>query len=871
MNTVQKLKQLINSDILEYEEELENIIGNGFSAAEFDEFDDYLLELVNTNPSLVKEISSINLKAFKKTKNVFWIGYTYNTLLNSLVYSESIEQILPYFKESLILCIENKKMFSVGHSICSNLKNSYNLFKQDELIEIIKLSIDFYKSYNKNKHAIKNMIHASLIFSGFGAYQSAYRLLSDAENLCVEKSMQQLHANVIATLATVAMEEGDFPYAEGAFQKSFQYYKSINKKIPFENLFNWGTILIRTNKYAEAEETYNFIKSNYSKQKDQRVDLNLAIAYKNQGKYDLALSILNGIESQIEQDEYSEWKIEFYIISSNTFALNSQYDDAVIYLDKSVFAIEKYLDTVSRLHYRRGVREKYYRRIIDIVEIVFPKAKPLNLLNTFIYLKKNSQSDWLAIIEWVKQVNTNQKIEKEDLSQLNDKYTRLINFGGVITASFREKYDDPFESPSIGSKNDFIPPAFHIPWQEFTLTVQKLVVKYDLVSPYELNSIKTIRNRIIEKNNSGSVILFIFLVAGKYKIYNISSDKTNIYEIELDIIIEYAEHLQSYRNPKNQNGLLGESTKDKFRGSLESVTMRLSYIFNDLIDLIITEGKKTITIIPDIFDTFLPLSATFFSIDELVDLFHSGNLSIEHIPVMFVGSQINSHFDFGTVITNSHDSLDLFEEECKLVEDHFKSNFQSILVNKENSLRKWTAKLKKTDCVHIISHGRPISFYTDPAYAALDTESLYLESFQEIFQDSKCKLFILNACNSADTVNRNFHKNFKSYESVSYVSILLQNRKSKVIAAQWPELDTFSFVFTSVFYDKLQSATIEVAFSQTLSEIRKSNKDYFFNVISKIENETIREKKEKMIEYANSEQPFDRVLMYGCLNFYSLL
>jgi hypothetical protein len=113
---------------------------------------------------------------------------------------------------------------------------------------------------------------------------------------------------------------------------------------------------------------------------------------------------------------------------------------------------------------------------------------------------------------------------------------------------------------------------------------------------------------------------------------------------------------------------------------------------------------------------------------------------------------------------------------------------------------------------------------------------------------------------------------FKSYEAVSFVSILLQNRKSKVIAAQWPELDTFSYVFTSIFYQKVKrTSDIRTSFAQTIAEIKKSDKDYFLAIVSQINDKTIRAQKEELIRNANSNEPFDRVLMFGCLNLYGLL
>ncbi|MES2373370.1 MAG: hypothetical protein V4557_12370 [Bacteroidota bacterium] len=871
MTTLDLLKNTVTSNIEEYEVVLNNCIAKKMTKREFDELDDYILGLIEKEPFLAKKIAFINLKVSKTLNEPHWVGYTYNTLINSLLRTNSIELVFPYFKEGLFFCITNSNMFRAGHSICSNLNNGFNLLKQDEMIEILKMSIDFYKKYNKNKYAVKNMMQAAQTFSKFGAYQPAYRLISDAELFCIEKKMEQSHVDVIATAASIAMEEGDFSFAEEGFQNSFHYYTSNSKKIPFQHLFNWGTVLIRTKRYPEAEGIYKMIKSNYSNLKDPRIDINLAICYKNQKKYDLAITLLKRTEKKIKPTDNFEWIVEFYIILSSAFALDFQYENSTIYLNKCVFSIEKYLGTVSRFHYRRGIRETYYRRIVDILEVVFPKTSPKNLLHVLVYLKTNSQSDWLAIIDWVEQVNNDSKIDIDDKNVLNTKFKNLVNFGGVIVNSFLEKYDDPFEMPSIDTPNTVFIKGNHLPWQELTLMIQQITLKYSISSPYELNSINKLSTAITEKMKD-SVILFVFIVQGKYLVYNISDTKDNVYEIEIDTIINHAVKLNAYRSPGSQEIGSFESAKDRFRTSLESLTFKLSYILNDLFGFIISNKIKTISIIPDVFDSSLPLFATFFSIDELVELFYSGNLTIETIPVLFKSNERKDPIDSASVITNKFNSLDLFEEEGQLLKKQFSPKYLSIMVDDTKGLQGWRGQLKESKCIHIISHGLPISFYKDPSFSALDGESLSLESFQDIFLNSQCDLFVLNACNSADTTNRNFHRFFKSYEAVSYVSVLLQNRKSKIIAAQWPELDTFSYIFTSIFYKKVRTiSNIQISFAQTIAEIRKADKPHFLSIIEEIENETVREQKKQMILNAKSSQPFDRVLMFGCLNLYSLL
>jgi hypothetical protein len=247
-----------------------------------------------------------------------------------------------------------------------------------------------------------------------------------------------------------------------------------------------------------------------------------------------------------------------------------------------------------------------------------------------------------------------------------------------------------------------------------------------------------------------SMVLFVFIVNGKYLICNISAHQDNIYEIDTDSVLDHAKKLLNYRIPGTENNAGFTSPKVQFRNSLETITLKLSYALDDLINFIISSKAKNIMIVPDVFDSHLPLFATFFSIHELHALFLSGDLAIETIPILFKGNSVGEIIDSTSVITNEFNSLDLFAEEGKLLENCFMPNYFLITLDNSSTLDKWESQLKQSKSIHVISHGRPISFYTDPSFSALDGEFLYLDSLQHIFLDSQSLLFTLNACNSGD-------------------------------------------------------------------------------------------------------------------------
>lgn len=61
MTNLDKLILAVISDVTQYEEQLTYVLKNNFTNQEFDKFDDYLIALIESNPTVVKEISIINL------------------------------------------------------------------------------------------------------------------------------------------------------------------------------------------------------------------------------------------------------------------------------------------------------------------------------------------------------------------------------------------------------------------------------------------------------------------------------------------------------------------------------------------------------------------------------------------------------------------------------------------------------------------------------------------------------------------------------------------------------------------------------------------------------------------------------------------
>lgn len=154
----------------------------------------------------------------------------------------------------------------------------------------------------------------------------------------------------------------------------------------------------------------------------------------------------------------------------------------------------------------------------------------------------------------------------------------------------------------------------------------------------------------------------------------------------------------------------------------------------------------------------------------------------------------------------------------------------------------------------------------------LSPYTISTEEIQSNFWKLDYGLVITNACDSTDITYRNYQKEFKTNEIVSYSSLFMLNGKGSSITVNWPIKDIISYLFSYLFYEILsQGIDYQSAYNLALIKVYELKREDIIQIISSIDDERIRKQKLNLFSNQGNEYPLRNAYCYGCFIFTSLL
>ncbi|MDR3007448.1 MAG: CHAT domain-containing protein [Sphingobacterium sp.] len=863
-----RLHNAASKDIEAYKVFFKELVETSLSTEEMKQIVSLLEDINDTDPDFVKEAALYQQSLLNNFDNEF-LAANYYLLIIALLKTENFADVALCLKEALNKCTDDDDSFDYGICICENIRMiiSDNDLSQDAIIVLYKLISDYYLKINQEDEAVDVMISAACRFSSLKATQSAYRLIYEIEKMLWKRGKSNLLGPVYAALAEAAVSENDYPFADEMYKKSFEVFEQNNQKIPIGTSLNYATVFIRMNNPLAAIGIYDKILQNdletESSITDFIIQYHKGICWKDAGEENKAKEIFEGLEStadnieiQVRQDinlDILESLIDYSLCYSLLIAKLGKNSKALSLLEKSIYLIELLLNSIFRPHYKRGIREKYNNRILSVTDYIIEKTPSNKLLFTFCYLKKNSQTDWLSILSWMKNIHSNSDIAKEELIGINAAFRSLEEIGGVLMSGFKEKYDDPFQNPNLLELGLIDTPENVLPWQVFESEVHMLSKKFNLRNCFDENKTDDLVSILKEKISNGLIILFSFLRKSGYVVYQISSEKKK------EIVIPYNQNSKYYYASLKEYQI-GQN-RSRFLKNLENLADDIKLASNELIEEISKSDARGIYFFPNVLDSYFPFIQSLLSESNISDKLKNGDFFIQICPLMYQKDLRDNKFDKVSIIKNDDQKLELFDEEVAILDKNFSCSVK---------LKDLSGIEVDTDVVHIVSHGQPISHFTDAAYSFLSNGSMHLYDFSGL-REMPIKLIYINACNAGETVNKNFQKTFITHELTGFTTASLQNTGAFVLSSHWPTLDLASYLFAKIFYNYLLTIkNVQIAHSRAIWTLKNENKSYFLKFLEEIEDPRIRNKK---INNFNSapDKPFDHLFLYSGMLLHGLI
>lgn len=683
-----------------------------------------------------------------------------------------------------------------------------------------------------------------------------------------------MKAIVVYALAQSAVDQHDHTRAEKIWESLFENLTKEGISAPDLQVFNLAMVKMRLKKTEEAIILFTSINQRLEPASDLSlsVSLHLAVCYKDLGNLVEAeerfASIKNGVD-EMDLDmkknfgaEQNDFLIEHDLIKALVLARNGKPKEAAPLLAQAFKRIELGLDLVIRPHYRKRIRSQYNNRILHLVELIWRELDIDVLLPVLIGLKKNTQSDWLAILEWIDYVQNMPEVDVVDKTKLNDILARLQNHSGMTIGTFQEKYDDPFEWASqtdslLADSGDY---TSNLPWQDLALFSISIIHRYKLKPIYHFSSLDLLTAHLKDKLSDKQVLVFVFPTGDGFTTYIFSDDSIFRENLEFYHFKRYDEDLKKYRGNKTDWTQFARS----FTGVVEFIDEQLTLIW----DLLPLNTRTGLYIFSGVLDSYFPLPQACLSNKAILQRLGKGDFTIAQCPVMFPQKHVDQNLARVDILVNSDHQLALFEPEAKSVAGRF-ANSTIRYVSNDQEVRKAFDESMEADLIHVITHGTPISKFVNPFYASLAGETFSLGAMKSL-SNAKSQLYFIGACNAADTSNPTAGVIIPTNEIVGYITILMQNRIAKVVASKWPILDRVGFIFSNIFYGLLaETGDINMAYGQAIYKMATESKEFFLPFLEYIDAVAAREKLQ--IELDEQNHPFDLAFLYTAMNLYTLI
>lgn len=704
---------------------------------------------------------------------------------------------------------KNKKSGFKEIKIIKKLINE-NDIPHDHIIGYLGVMKKFYNSFNLPNDEIDTLLNLADIYSTYGAYQSAYRTLADAEDIARENQDYLSLANINSISAAIYFLEGDIEFALKMGEQSISIYNHLKIKVPSRLLVNIATIYMNTDKLEGAIDLYESLLETKDIELLFTVYMNLSICYRKNNEINISIKYIEQSQKLFAKVSYNpEHFTEFELIAAKTYLVSNQFDKALNCIEMAVIYLDAILHETNKLHYRRGIREQYINRIETLILNIPHGVITSQILNIISFIRSTLSSDWLYILEWSDEIYLNTEVSSEEKEELKDIVSNLTNFGAPFLYGYREKYDD--------HNNAMFP--WKSSWEFLNEFILKITTKYEIETPYKKASIKEVSKLFETRLNEQNCIIISFL--SKYnKLLILNNGSYNVITVEKENIFDFYISISKYRNM--------ELSTSEFAIEISKIENILYDALSTTFNYIDETNINSIMYIPDKFD-FIPLLTTVIKHGNLKEKMLNEKFFIKTTPILFPQKKIIIKRDKILGVVDNVEDLHLSKMEVVSFSKILGIRDISFLSSDERE--KCNEEMKNTNILHVTTHGFPITNLADPHYADLsgnqsNPHCINTNHIQENFYKYNYNLVILNSCHSSSSIARSQQSTqkvpneLKTNDIFNFPIILLLNRKSTVISSIWRTFDKFALIFSYNLGKSLeQSNDIEKSFSKTLSTI----------------------------------------------------
>lgn len=257
------MKKIMEMDETEYRSELNEKIIDKQKVKLCNKINKELLKICTLNPNKALLFCEINSEVYLSNCELELYAQNLHAKLFALLNLKETDKLLITFKEAIKFVIEND-YYEFGLQYLDIVTNAfeYSIISNEEQFKFAKYVIDFHLNFNEFELSIDIMCNLAFEFASVKAYQSAYRLINDAQEIITKNNLNEKQVDILFTQGLICLYEGDYEAAEHDLRNAMRFIDtlSIDKKVSL--LINFATLMMKTENYKEANSMYQEIQNN---------------------------------------------------------------------------------------------------------------------------------------------------------------------------------------------------------------------------------------------------------------------------------------------------------------------------------------------------------------------------------------------------------------------------------------------------------------------------------------------------------------------------------------------------------------------------------------------------------------------------------
>ncbi len=848
---------MIDLNIAEFESQFRALVDSGASDEELDEIDAQIQHaLSELNIDDAASCARIVVDILSGANRPWSLAYALNTHISACCMSGDIEGVRLGLERLIELTIEHKTV----QAALSAAENVHRFLpgnaKPDQVPHILNQIVRLYQHLRMVDKAIATLITAAYLFADYGAFQTAYRSLSDAENLARDHALLQQYADTLAAMHCICVIEGDHTYAERVWATLQEKYVELGKPIPTSLAINHATALFQTELFDQAKEGFEEILASLESDSPMQfaVLMNLSACLRRLG--DCAQSEARMIEARqhmakldpdrIDREQLLELEL---IAAKNAVEFNNKAEVAAC-LNRATEHLDAAVQLVEKLHYRRGLRERYIRRIEDLLVELPSNGRAADVLTVIASTRTNRVVDWLHLLNWAKELSAN--LSEEEKSELDAIVFRLANHGAPHLFGFREKYDDPM------APHDLIPD----PWRDFAEYTDAVCSRHSFRRPFQDATARNCSVVLEQRLREGYGILVNLLTAGQ-KVMLMVGERYITCHLPDTETKKYFLALEAHRHAPDKSKELS--------AAVEEYQTALFVSLDPILAELASMECRGVIFLPDQMD-LTPINLMMVGHPTIRRKMAETQFEVRTCLALYPGHLLKG--SLSTCLGVIEDASDLSYDRAE-VEIFSKTtrSVRTILV--DPAWEVFENGMNSTDSLVVSHHGMSISLYKDPYFANMagpyGKSVMSLDAIQQSAYRWPHRLVLLGTCHSGGFVNRNFQGRFKSHELMGFPTVFLLNGKCEVLAASWAIMDRFNILLTTLFARELDQSPAATAFSTALAKLFEMPKEAVLELLSSIQGSDDSLQPEALASLESVDALRRKAFCYGAYQIYTLL